>query len=284
MAHPAKKALKAERSTERAARGALHDKRGEYAARVGLASRGFVYLVVAALTIGVALGSTHEADRQGALRLLVEQPMGAVLVLVLCAGIAAHVGWQLLRFAVSRGDLKRRKDLTRRLRALGVAAVYLGFMVSGIELLLDRNQPPPQEAQVAWTARILSWPGGRWILGAAGLVVVIGGIALGVNALRLHFQRPLDLKKISPRLRQATAILGVTGRMTRGVIFVLIGGFLVRSAIVNAASESKGFDATLRSVRAAPLGPWLLLVAAAGLAAFGIYSFIETRCRRDLSL
>lgn len=42
----------------------------------------------------------------------------------------------------------------------------------------------------------------------------------------------------------------------------------------------RDFDQTLRTVAHAPFGRVLLLLVAAGLAAYGLYSFVEMRYRR----
>jgi Domain of Unknown Function (DUF1206) len=44
--------------------------------------------------------------------------------------------------------------------------------------------------------------------------------------------------------------------------------------------QAKGVDATLRVFASTPLGPWLLVVVAAGLVIFGLYSFCEACWRR----
>jgi len=53
-------------------------------ARAGLATRGLIYLVVAALAVQVARGHGDErADKQGAFQAVVRQPLGRVLLLAM---------------------------------------------------------------------------------------------------------------------------------------------------------------------------------------------------------
>jgi len=42
----------------------------------------------------------------------------------------------------------------------------------------------------------------------------------------------------------------------------------------------KGVDEALRSSAQSPFGPWLLILVALGLIAFGILSFLEAQWRR----
>ena len=49
-----------------------------------------------------------------------------------------------------------------------------------------------------------------------------------------------------------------------------------------AKAKAKGVDGVLRSFARSPFGPWLLIVVALGLIAFGILSFVEAKWRRTI--
>jgi hypothetical protein len=74
--------------------------------------------------------------------------------------------------------------------------------------------------------------------------------------------------------------LGVAGNGAGGMVLGLVGIFLVQAAGANEAGASKGLDQTLRTLAAEPFGKVLLLAVAVGLAAYGLYSFVEMRFRR----
>ena len=69
------------------------------------------------------------------------------------------------------------------------------------------------------------------------------------------------------------------GIAARGVVFALIGAFLVRAAYDANAHEAKGLGGTLRALATEPHGKWLLGIAALGLIAYGLYDFILARYR-----
>ncbi|HEY6470542.1 MAG TPA: DUF1206 domain-containing protein [Candidatus Dormibacteraeota bacterium] len=73
---------------------------------------------------------------------------------------------------------------------------------------------------------------------------------------------------------------GIAGNGAGGVVLALVGIFVIQAAAANNAHASKGLDQTLRTVAHAPFGNVLLLMVAAGLAAYGPYSFVEMRYRR----
>ena len=78
-------------------------------------------------------------------------------------------------------------------------------------------------------------------------------------------------------IARATGIIGDT---VRGLLIVLIGVYLVASAVTDNPKKVKGLDQALQALAHKPFGVWLLSVAAAGLFSFGLYSAVEARYRR----
>jgi hypothetical protein len=74
-------------------------------------------------------------------------------------------------------------------------------------------------------------------------------------------------------------VLGGFGSGARAVVFVLVGVFLVKAAVLSHADQANGLDAIIRSVDSSPRGAWLLTLLAAGLFCYGIYCLAEARYR-----
>src|SRR3954447_11264436 len=148
-------------------------------ARAGLATRGLLYLVVALLAVQVARGHREtRADKQGALRTVVHQPLGKVLVLILAVGFAGYALWRFVEAAVGPPD----EDDARKanLKRIGYAArgiLYTGFFASAAKLLVWSNTTNGgNNAEADWTRRVLDWPGGTWLVEAIGLAVIARGL------------------------------------------------------------------------------------------------------------
>jgi Domain of Unknown Function (DUF1206) len=73
--------------------------------------------------------------------------------------------------------------------------------------------------------------------------------------------------------------LGGFGCVARAVVFVLVGFFLVKAAVLSSATQTKGLDAVFRSVASSPCGSWLLGLLASGLFCYGLYCLAEARYR-----
>lgn len=76
--------------------------------------------------------------------------------------------------------------------------------------------------------------------------------------------------------------LGRLGIAARGIVFTVIGFFLIQAAKQSDASQAKGFGEALASLEQNPFGPWILGLVALGLISYGIYSVVEARYREIL--
>jgi hypothetical protein len=74
--------------------------------------------------------------------------------------------------------------------------------------------------------------------------------------------------------------LGVVGLLARGVVFGLIGAFLIKAAAEYDPREAIGLDGALQKLARQTYGEWLLGLTAAGLVAYAIFCLVEARHRR----
>jgi hypothetical protein len=75
-------------------------------------------------------------------------------------------------------------------------------------------------------------------------------------------------------------VVGVSrfGIAARGVVFCLIGFFLIRAAQQHDAGEAGGLGKSLDLI--AGLGRWPFVVVGLGLVAYGVYELVNARYRR----
>ncbi|MDI2125399.1 DUF1206 domain-containing protein [Yinghuangia seranimata] len=257
------------------------------AARAGLAARGAVYLLVGVLALRIAFGDTgRQADRGGAVRELAKQPFGGALVWALGVGLACMALWRLSEAvfgAAGRGGRKAGK----RLLSLARFAFYAVAAGSVLSLAAGRSdgqggsgeKSSDQQSKDA-TAKALDMPGGRWLVAAAGLVVVGVGIGLAVRALRRTYRDHLKLGEMSAGTRRTVDALGIAGGTSRGTVYAAAGLFVLVAAAKYDPDKAKGLDDTLRSFADTPAGPPLLAAVAVGLMLFGLLSFAMVRWRR----
>jgi hypothetical protein len=266
----------------RAARGSVT----EGAARAGLTARGVIYLLVGALALQIAFGEGgQQADRQGALEEISEKPLGSVLLWALGIGVVGMALWRLSEAVFGAAGPDGRK-WTKRLASAARFVFYTFVAYSVLTFAAGSGGGSgggggsSDEQSKDVTARALELPAGQWLVGAAGIGVIVAGVWIAVRALMRSYHKHLRLGEMSRRTRRAVDVTGVGGGLARGLVFAAAGVFAVRAAIEYEPDKAKGLDDTLRSFADTPAGPALLACVAAGLVLFGLFSFAMARWRR----
>ena len=252
-------------------------------ARAGLAARGLLYLVVAALAVQVARGEGGtRADKQGALHAVAREPLGKVLVLALAVGFAGYAAWRFVEAATGpAGERDARKAALKRASCAVRGGLYLVFAASAAKLVVaSTGSAGTDHAEADWTRRVLDRPGGTWLVEAVGVVVIGAGLYLGWRGLSRTFGRRLKSYEMGRAERRWIFGLGTVGMVARMLVTALIGVLLVVAAVQHDPNQAVGIDGALKRLAAASYGPALLFVVAGGLAAYGLYSFAEARYRR----
>lgn len=249
------------------ARKAIRSEPAQWGARSGLVARGLLWLVVGVLAADLAFGGHDQADKNGALETLKDQPLGVPLLVAVALAFAAHAAFRLLDAAVGEEGWKR-------LWQLGRACVYGFLAVSTVKLLVSGAS---QEDATKPTARVMSWPAGRTLVGLVGAGIVIAGLVMAVRGVRQDFSDKIDVPR---RRRTVVERIGMAGLLGRGLVYALIGVFLVDAAVRFDPHKAKGLDAALKTVAHQPFGSVLLWVAVAALLSYAVWSFCEARYRR----
>ena len=255
----------------------------ERLARFGYAAKGVVYVLVGSLAALAAYGEGDSpTDSRGALTRVVYQPYGRVLLSVVAAGLAGYALWRLvqaLRDTEEKGG--GLKGLSIRFGYACIGAVYAGLCYSAVKLVLGRGAGKgSDESTRGWTALALTFPLGRWLVGLAGLCVIGFGGYQAYKAFTARFRRKWKRHEMSEHARALATRAGQVGLVARGVVFAIIGLFLMQAAWRARAEEARGLGGALRALEQQPYGPYVLGAVALGLVAYGLYMFVEARYRR----
>jgi hypothetical protein len=260
-------------TAEEAARSVKDSRAVEVLARLGLASRGLVWLVLGLLGLSLVRGTDAQADQSGALKALVETPFGKPLLLVLAVGFAGYAAWLLLEAAVGRrsgGDgLHRAKSGLKGL-------VYGALCVSTLQFL---ERGSGGDSTSSRTADLMSRTGGRTAVGVVGLVLLGIGAYFVVKGVRRKHADCLEDYRVPRSLRRPAILVGAVGYVGRGVTFGLVGAFLLKAAVQFDPKQAKGLDAALQAVAEQPYGRVLLGLTVVGVLAYALWSFFEAAFR-----
>ncbi len=108
-----------------------------------------------------------------------------------------------------------------------------------------------------------------------GLAVVAVG---GYHVYKGVTQKFLDDLRVSG----GTAIVatGIAGFVAKGLVLAGAGLLVIIATLQADPAKASGLDAAITTLGQAPFGKFLLIAAALGIAAFGVYSFIRSRFGR----
>ncbi len=201
--------------------------------RIGFATRGLLYIVIAVLILRTA----GRKIRVGQSNIL--SSGGRVLLLVIAAGLMGYGIWRLADAAL---DIERhgsdRKGVMERVGAGVSGGIHLLLASKSIQLMRGAALSGDSTQDGARTAMQL--PGG-WalvLLGAAILAVL--GVVQLVKAAKGSF-----LRYLAPSVAKQAWVQwsGRAGYAARGIVFLISGYLLACAGIEEQASEAAGWRA-----------------------------------------
>ncbi|MEV4950147.1 DUF1206 domain-containing protein [Streptomyces sp. NPDC053755] len=258
------------------ARRAAHGDAVRAGARAGLAARGVLYLLIGVLAVRIGwTGTGEQADRGGALTEVASTPFGAVLLWALGVGLAGMAVWRLTEavFGAAGPDggraTKRAMSGLRFVFYAVVSFLVLSFAAGSRGSGAGSSDRQSQDV----TGRVLGLPGGQWWVGAVAAGIVVAGLCIAGSACLRKYRKHLKWGGMSTNQRRFMNVTGVAGGVSRGLVFAAVGFFALKAAVQFDPAQAKGVDDAIRSFAYTPVGPWLLITVAVGLALFGVFSF-----------
>ena len=252
----------------------------EYLTRAGFIGYGIVHLLFAWLILQIALGqSSGDGDQSGALRELAKQPLGMTLVIATIVGLVAMAIWQAFEAAIGHRSDQGRNRVAERVVSAGRLVVYLYLAYTGYKVVKGAKSSSADSQQKA-SEDLMAATGGRWLVALIGLVVAGIGIGLVVYGVLKKFEKHLNSGRMSAGMRRTSRRLGIAGYSAKGVAYAVAGGLLVVAAVTYEPEKARGLDGAIRTLAEQSYGAWLLGLMALGIAAYGVFCFIEARYRK----
>ena len=192
--------------------------------------------------------------------------------------------WRLGEATVGLRWVQPRTKRTRKRIESALTAVVFGLLtVNAGKLAAGTGAGAGADSgnqQKAFTARVLALPLGQFLAGAVGVALLAVAVYEIHRGIRKKFVEDLDLSTADPAARNAAIRLGQAGYPALGIAYGIIGILVITMAVTYRPNKAVGLDAALTTLAAQPYGTILLLLAAAGLACFGLYGLFDARYRR----
>lgn len=252
----------------------------ETLARLGYASIAAVYAIVGIITLGAAFGSggTRQASSRGAFDVILRQPFGQALLVLVAIGMLGYSAW---RYVSALRDTENRGSDAKGLAVRGASffrgLFYTALAVEAFRMLAGTRSSGGNQTAQHWAARLMEKPFGRWLILAAGLGVIGAGLYQLWRAWKSKLGKKLHIEHVSESFRRKVVAVSRFGIAARAAVFLLIGASIVMAAWKHRASEAANTQEALRQVGSA--SHWLLAVIAVGFIAYGVYQLLNARYR-----
>ncbi|WP_066172303.1 DUF1206 domain-containing protein [Bacillus marinisedimentorum] len=248
-------------------------------ARFGYAAKGTVYVLIGILSIMPAGGfGGRTTGSEGAFAALSSRPFGEFALWIMAFGLIGYAVWKLMEtFMHIKGKEHGIKEMIKRASFLVSAVIHLGLAYKAFMIIM--NAGSPGSARQTVTARLLGEVWGRWIIGIAGAIILAFAFYELYKGYKGKFGKHLKAIEMDEDERKTMRTVGKAGFIARGVVFALIGWFVIDSALEAKAENEQGMDKALSEIAQQPFGPYLLAVVAGGLLMYGIFMFFKARYR-----
>ncbi|MEQ8404148.1 MAG: DUF1206 domain-containing protein [Oceanicaulis sp.] len=259
----------------------------EIAGRAGLFARAVVYALIAGLMLRAVFlsgsGGGAEGGQEGvrpseAFQWLETEIYGQALLLAIGLGLALYALWRFVEAGADTGD--EGDGAEGVLARAGMAASGAGYALVGvaaIAVLFGREQSGGGGGGGGATKTTVQWlleqPFGPALAIVLGLGLAGIGCAQIWRAWKGEWKDDLDLSGWAGRTTGAiTAAIGL-----RGLLFILVGVFVILAGWHVDPSEAKGLSGAITWLRQQPYGVFLYILGALALAGYGLYSFVQSR-------
>lgn len=271
----------AAQSAQHAAHSAARSDTVEKLARLGYAVKGVVYGLIGVLAVMAALGEGGQTSgSRGVLDTIAGGPFGQVLLGLVAAGLFGYALWRFVQSIVDPDNKGTDAEgLVKRTGYFISGLIHAGLGIAAVRLLLGSGSGGGSSAD-SRTATLMEQPFGLWLVGIVGAVIIGFGLYQLYKAKEASFFDKLKTGQMSATERTWAKRSGRAGLAARGVVFGIIGFFLIQAALSANPQEARGLGGALDTLAAQPYGPYLLGLVALGLVGYGVYCGVNARYRR----
>jgi len=253
-------------------------------ARFGFVAKGVVYIIIGILAALAAFGSGGKTtDSRGAFEEILSHSYGKPMLGAVCIGLIGYAIWRIVQAIKDTEDKgSGAKGLAVRGGYFVIGLIHLSLAYSAASLISGSgggggsSESQPKE----WTAFILEQSFGELIVIAIGLGFIGFAASQFYKAYTTKFREKLKTNQMSDQTESFATKFGQFGLSARGVVFGIIGIFLILAGLHSNANEVRGLSGALRALLQQSYGQILLGVVAIGLIAYGLYMFVLARYRR----
>ncbi|MFP5264445.1 MAG: DUF1206 domain-containing protein [Blastocatellia bacterium] len=248
-------------------------------ARFGYATKGVVYILIGVLAVMAALDAGGQTtDTRGAFQEIYSHSFGIILLSIVAIGLLGYAVWRVTQAIVdAEGKGSELKGISIRIGYACSGLIHAGLAFSAARVVFGDRQGSSEQDHKSRTAQVMALPFGPLVVGLVGLGFITFGLYQIYKGYKRKFLKRLEGGAMNAAEKSWATRCGQIGLAARGVVFGIIGYFLIVAAFHYDPREVRGLGGALRAIALQPHGKVLLGIVAAGLAIYGFYMFIEAR-------
>lgn len=257
----------------------------ELVARFGFAAKGVVYVVVGVLAAISAMTVWFGAagGAKDAATLFNSGIVGRIGLLIVGVGLFGYAFWKGIQATLDPENEADddTKGVARRLSSAAGALIYGSLGVYAIKLFAHLGASRGGESRAeSWSEQVLTWPAGRYIVMAGGVIVIGYGIVQAYRGYHDKFMEKLDEHDMSSAIRSWIKGVGTFGLFGRAVVFAIIGSLIIYAGFTYNPEAARGVAGGLRWLESQPWGSYLLAAVGIAFLCYGLLCFAKSRYRR----
>ncbi|MDQ6717897.1 MAG: DUF1206 domain-containing protein [Gemmatimonadota bacterium] len=254
----------------------------ERLARFGYLAKGVLYATIGLLAAAGALaGRGRSTDTKGAMDTILTAPFGRLLLFAMAIGLAGYAVWRLVEGILDPencGDDAKGLALRASYLVRGLVHASLAYSALGLATYHAQSGGGSNAKADHWTARAFGLPGGKWLVWAVAIALVVFGAYQIYRAATAKLSDKLNIGKATAESGAWIIKVSRFGIASRGVVFVAIGILFASAAKQHDPSKAGGIAQALQSLDR--MNQWAFAAISLGLIAYGLYQFLNARYRR----
>ena len=255
------------------------DENKENLGRFGIATKGFVYVLLGGLTVLAAVGMGGNKSGSGdALGFLAGSVFGKMVLIVTTLGLIAYVFWRFYQtFVDPENKGTGKKGLARRIGYFSSGIIYSFLIITAVEILLGTGSGS-SGGRESLLSKVLSERYGQLLVGIVALIYFGKAVYQIYRAYSGSYKKKVKEYKFDRKTQKLIVTFGIAGYTSRGIVIGIIAWLTFRAAITSNSDNGGGTKDAFNFLQN-EFGTYVLAVIALGLILYGIFILIKARYR-----
>lgn len=244
--------------------------------RAGYSGRGLVYLAVAGISLYSIWRGGQAQDTSSALGWLENTWGGGLVLFLILLGMLAYAVWRVLDATYDLEDYGRdAKGIIARLGMVVTGLIHLGIGILAFSLLFGNGGSSEGSGIPRYVSIVMQWPGGRWIVGLVGLLIIGAGVYYLRKGWKEGYKKHLRANRFTTRWNPVLK----AGVIAQGVVVGVVGLLFLFAAWRANPEAAGGVGEAFSWLSQQVYGQILVVGVCVGLVGFAVFCFVNAAYR-----